>query len=91
MRTPYKDESCEQEPKSLTFCRLLILMFMCSLYKPIRTLLMEGHYTGRDTSRTMVYEQLSDTFIEKTRKLQIYNVDKFNSSFLSISQICELY
>lgn len=39
----------------------------------------------------MVYEQLSDTFIEKTRKLQIYNVEKFNSSFLSISQICELY
>lgn len=41
---------------------------------------MEGHYTGRDTSRTMVYEQLSDTFIEKTRKLQIYNVDKFHKS-----------
>lgn len=68
MRTPYKDESCEQEPKSITFCRLLILMFMCSLYKPIRTLLMEGHHTGRDTSRTMVYEQLSDTFIEKTKE-----------------------
>lgn len=87
MRTPYKDESCEQEPKSITFCRLLILMFMCSLYKPIRTLLMERHHTGRDTLRTMVYEQLSDTFIEKTKE----NVDKFNSSLLSISQICEFY
>lgn len=30
---------------------------------------MEGHYTGRDTSRTMVYEQLSDTFIEKNKKI----------------------
>lgn len=29
---------------------------------------MEGHHTGRDTLRTMVYEQLSDTFIEKTKE-----------------------
>lgn len=29
---------------------------------------MEGHHKERDTSRTMVYEQLSDTFIEKTKE-----------------------